>query len=115
MTLIEVAVALSIAVTGALGLNLAWSQSLLLEQQLQQARIARSEALTVLYQWQQAPQLEVPVPDHVEFYSQHLSGHSYGWQLAFNGLTGTVRWHGVWLVLPVIDVHNSPAPESCEP
>lgn len=115
MSLLEVAIALSIAVTGALGLNLAWSQSLRLEQQLHQARIARSEALTVLYQWQQAPQLSVPVPAQVEFYSQQLSGHSYGWQLAFNGFTGTVRWQGVWLALPVINVANSPAPESCEP
>ncbi len=101
MSLIEVTLAMSLALSGALGLNLAWSQSLLLEQQLVHARAAQSEALMLLYTWQQAPDV-IPFAQLASLSSQQQEGHGYNWQLEFKGLTGQVHWHGVWAPQAII-------------
>lgn len=114
MSLFEVVVALSIALMGALGLNLAWSQSLVLEQQLAQARAARSEALALLYQWQQAPQPETFHQQQLHFTSQAMGNNAYSWQLEFHSLAGKAQWHGVWAPQPQINITSSAPPVSCQ-
>ncbi|MCO4321674.1 type IV pilus modification PilV family protein [Aliidiomarina quisquiliarum] len=113
MSLLEVVVAMSIALMGALGLNLAWSQSLVLEQQLVQARAARSEALALLYQWQQAPQPTMWQQQQLRFHSQAKGNNVYSWQLEFHSLAGKAKWHGIWAPRPQIHITNTTPPVSC--
>lgn len=114
MSLLEVAIALTIALMGALGLNLAWSQSLMLEQQLAQARVARSEALAMLYQWQQTPQPKTFQQQQLRFNSQLIGNNAYSWQLEFNSLAGKAQWLGVWAPQPQINTITSAPPVSCQ-
>lgn len=103
MSLLEVVLAMSIALSGALGLNLAWSQSFVFEQQLAQAREARSQALSMLYQWQQNPTATDIANGNVRLSSQALNENAYAWQLEFSSLTGTVQWQGVWAIACWLD------------
>ncbi|RTE86131.1 MULTISPECIES: type II secretion system protein J [Gammaproteobacteria] len=94
-TLPEVMVAMTLGAAGAVVLEQAFSQIVMLQKQKEELRLFQLERLSKLTQWQQSGKMP-----NVSAWSASSSGSGWIWQWSAEQQPYARNWSGYWEVIP---------------